>query len=263
MRSTIHKQNSLIARYCLAAVVLLALLGPLPGESRGDFVLQGDEQLTVSSPHNQGILFDRSRVLIVSGGSVNVLGAYGLSTVSISGGSVYGTLSAYDSSTVNTAGSIGRLNAYHSGAVGVFGGSISSLYAYDSSTVNISGGSVSGSLNAKNSSAVNISAGYVRNSLLAYDSSAVAISGGTMSNLYAMNSSAVAISGGSVANLNAADSSTVAISAGVCERRPLGHRLERSGRLRRLYGQPLRPQLQCGYLLRAELPCPRWSCFRR
>ncbi|MCP4608327.1 MAG: hypothetical protein GY845_06400 [Planctomycetes bacterium] len=31
MRSTIHKQNSLIVRYCLAVAVILALVGPPAG----------------------------------------------------------------------------------------------------------------------------------------------------------------------------------------------------------------------------------------
>jgi hypothetical protein len=34
----------------------LALVGPLAGEGRGDFVLQGDEQLTVTESHDSGTL---------------------------------------------------------------------------------------------------------------------------------------------------------------------------------------------------------------
>jgi len=128
------KQNSLITRYCLAVVVMLALLGPLAQKGRGDFVLYDNEQLTVNSYHNQGTLYDTSRASIVSGGTVYSLYAYDSSVVDISGGNET-WLSAYNSSTTN-----------------ISGGSVSGCFsAYDSSTVNISGGYIS-NLYAKGSS---------------------------------------------------------------------------------------------------------------
>ena len=213
MRSTIHKQNTLITRYCLAAVVLVALLGPLAGQARGDFVLYHDEQLTVDSAHDQGTLYDVSRAFIVSGGSVYRLYAYGLSNVDMSAGSVY-ILYAYNFSTVDiSAGSVPYLYAFDSSAVDISGGSIAVLYASISSTVDISGGSVVNNLTANGSSAVDISGGSVYN-IGASDSSTVDISGGSVRSLSAFGSSAVDVSGGSITDLWARNSSTVAISGG-------------------------------------------------
>jgi len=217
MRSTIHKQKTLITRCCLAIVVLLELLGPLAGESRGDFILRDDEQLIVSSTHAQGILFDRSRVSIVSGGSVTELYAYNSSTVGISAGSVT-YIYAYESSTVNmSGGSVGALIAHDSSAVAISGisspsQSVGILNANDSSAVAISGGAVI-ELNALNYSTVDISGGSVgfnssNVSLRASDSSTVAISGGYVAFLIPSESSAVAISGGSITKLNAGSAVT-------------------------------------------------------
>jgi len=126
MRSTIQKQTSLIARYCLAAVVLLALLGPLAQKGRGDFSLQDDEWLTVNSFHDRGYLYDTSRVFIVTGGLVHEFHALESSAVNIVGGSVDEWFYAGGSSVVN-----------------ITGGSVNELHATDSSTVNLSGGIVS------------------------------------------------------------------------------------------------------------------------
>jgi len=194
MRSTIHKQNSLIARYCLAVAVLLALLGPLAGEGRGNFIIWNDEQLTVNSSHSDGILYDTSRVFIVLGGSVNSLTAWNCSTVDMS------------------AGYVENLYANNSSSVDISGGSVYVLNTYHSSAVNISGGNVGGGyLNASDSSTVDISGGTV-NSLIANDSSTVDISGGAVTGLTARNSSIVNISGGTVSSLDASDSSTVNVS---------------------------------------------------
>jgi hypothetical protein len=191
-----NKQNSLITRYCLAVVAIVALLGPLAQNGRGDFVLWYDEQITVNSHHNQGILYDTSRAFIVSGGSVHNLYAYNYSDVNISGGSV-DYLYPYDSSTVNfSSGSITK-----------------PLYAYDSSTVNFSGGNVNGGLSACDSSTVNFSGGYV-SGLYSSGSSVVDFSGGSVDYLQASISSVVDISGGSVSNIEAYDSSTANISGG-------------------------------------------------
>jgi hypothetical protein len=157
--------------WVIAIAAMLVLLGPLAGQSRGDFVLLNDEQLTVNSFHSRGTLFDRSRAFIVPGGYMSELNAYSYSVVDMSGGGVGG------------------------------------LYAFDSSTVNISGGNTSG-LSASNSSTVNISGGNM-SSLSAYDFSNVNICGGYVGGLNACNSSAIDISGGQVDNLNALNSSTV------------------------------------------------------
>jgi hypothetical protein len=198
----------------LFVVAVLALLGPLAGQSRGDFVLLNDEQLTVNSSHNQGTLFDTSRAYIISGGSVNNLDAYDSSTVEISGGSVGSYLFAHNSSTVTVSGgNVNGLGAYDSSTANISGGSVNNLDAQSSSTVNLSGGPVS-NLWAKDSSTVNLSGGSVSN-LWAYDSSTVDISGGSMTYLYAQYSSTANISGGSVAYLYAQGSSTVDVSGGI------------------------------------------------
>jgi len=214
MRSTIHKQNSpprrtsLIARYCLAAAVLLGLVGPLAEIAQGDFALQGDEELTLDSAHQTGILSGTSRVLITSAGAVANLKTYDFSTADISGGSVSGDLLAYDFSTVAmSAGSVQNLYAYDLSTVDISGGSVTDLRPYMSSIVAISGGSVD-SLSAPNSSTVIMSSGSVVG-LWASESVTVNISGGSVSYLYTEDNSTVDISGGSVSGLSASDSSVV------------------------------------------------------
>jgi len=172
-----NKQNSLITRYCLAVVVMLALLGPLAQNGRGSFVLHNDEQLTVNESHYSGVLYDRSRVFIVPGGDIYI-----------------------------------RLTANDSSGVDISGGHVSDLYAYNYSVVDISGGDV-GVLDAFDSSTVDISGGYVGH-LWALGSNAVNLSGGSVSDLDADGSSVVDISGGSMDILDAGGSSTVNISGG-------------------------------------------------
>jgi hypothetical protein len=96
-----------------AAVLLTAVVAK---ESRADFSLHGDEQLTVNDASNPyGTLFDRSVARIISGGSM-------------------ASLSAYNSSTVNMSG--GQANyfvAWNRSAVNMSGGQVNSIYAYDSS----------------------------------------------------------------------------------------------------------------------------------
>ena len=194
----------------LFVAAILALLGPLAIEGRGNFILWNDESLTVNSSHSQGILYDTSRAFIVTGGSVNYLYANNSSGVNISGGGV-SNLYAYNSSGVNiNSGSVSSLNAYNSSDVNItYRGSVGNhLSALDYSTVDISGGSLY-RLSAYDSSGVNISGGTVTNCLYAYNSSGVNISGGGVSNLYAYNSSDVNISGGSLDYVYAYNSSVV------------------------------------------------------
>jgi hypothetical protein len=214
--------------WLIAIANMLVLLGPLAGQSRGDFVLTGDQWLTVNSFHYQGTLYDRSRACIVPDGWVYILNAYGSSKVNISGGTM-NYLYAYDSSTVDISGRtvsdqlhafgssavdisggyVDNLWACNSSTVDISGGTVSGLSAYDSSTVDISGRTVSYNLHAFGSSTVDISGGTVSDQLQAFDSSAVDISGGYVDNLWACNSSKVDISGGTVSDLSAFGSSTV------------------------------------------------------
>ena len=238
--------------YVATAIAVLVLAGPLTSESRGNFSLWGDEQLTVNTYHWGGTLYDESHAWIVHGGEVDEIDAYDSSIVDISGGSVAVDhfLDTYDSSTVDiSGGSVGYIRAYETSTVDISGGSVhylrpyntstvhisnglvSMIDTYDSSTVDISGGSVAVDSSFYAYGTVNISGGSVDNILYAYGTmnmfgngsvdylvayGTVNISGGSVNNiLNAYGTSAVDISGGSVSSeLGAYDNSTVDISGG-------------------------------------------------
>jgi hypothetical protein len=197
-----NKQNSLITRYCLAATIVLALLGPLAQNGRGDFILWNNEQYTVDMFHGQGILFDTSRASIVAGGGVEDLYACNFSTVDITGGDV-GILNTYGFSVVDMLGGyVGHLYAWHSSSIDISSGSVYYLCTWNSSAVDISGGSISGTLYAQDSSTVDISGGSV-GYLNVCSSSTANISGGSIYDLTPCDSGTVDITGGLVQNLNA------------------------------------------------------------
>ena len=141
-------------------VVALALLPAV--QARGDFVLGNDDELTVSTDHSRGEMYDRSRAWLVSGANVY------------------------------------ELDTYNSSAVNISAGQVMHLQSHDTTTVNVSGGSLE-TLSARGSSAVDVSGGSVRRSLYAAKNSSVEVSGGSVGYLYA--ASAVGISGGSVDDL--------------------------------------------------------------
>ena len=212
-----------IAMIVAAVGVAFLLVGSPVREAKGDFTLWLDDQLTVNTVQNAGMLYDWSQVHVVSGGSVGRISAFHYSIVDVSGGTVgsggfESTVYAYDSSTVNISyGSVAALTATNSSTVNICGGSVGGwLNAFNSSTVDISGGSVGG-LYARDSSSVDISGGSVGGlgpNAYACDSSSLDMSGGSVSNLYASNSSSVDISGGSISgSLYASDSSTVTLVA--------------------------------------------------
>ncbi len=168
----------------LFIVAILALLGPLAGQSRGDFVLTDDQWLIVNSYHSYGILYDRSRAFIISGGTISSF------------------LNTWDSSTANISGGyVSSLSAGNSSTVDISGGTVRDLSASNFSSINISGGSISENFNTFDSSTANISGGWISYFLGARDSSIVDISGGSVSYLYTDDSSTVDISGGSVSSL--------------------------------------------------------------
>lgn len=140
--------------WVIALAVMLVLFGPLAtNQSRGNFFLFNDEQMTVNSYHYEGTLFQRSRAFIVSPGEVSMLEAYHYSVVDISGGTV-SSLAAWNYSTVYiSSGSVDNLSAKDYSVVDVYGGGIGALYAENYSDVDISGGTVN-SLYAWNSSVV-------------------------------------------------------------------------------------------------------------
>jgi len=182
-------------RIAIAAVLSgLFCAGIIPVQrARGDFILWGNEELTVNTSHDNGQLYDHSTAHIVPDGSVFELHANHSSTVDLSGGHV-SYLYAYDSAGVDMSGGITGLfpnfiYAYGSSTVDLSGGSVSSFYAYNVSVVGISGGSV-GALVADNASAVEISGGEV-NGLETREFSVVDLSGGEVDTLYARDSSTV------------------------------------------------------------------------
>lgn len=138
----------------LFVAVILALLGPLTQNGRGDFVLYNNEQLTVNSLHNQGNLYDTSCAFIIDGGGGTDFFAHDFSVVKISGGFVY-LLVGYDSSTLDISGGmILYISTDKTSMVDITGGNVDWLQATDSVTVDISGGSFN-SLRAYKSSTVN------------------------------------------------------------------------------------------------------------
>ena len=194
---------------------VLALMGPLASEGRGDFTLRNDDQLTVDSAHTQGTLYDESHAELVPGGSVtDTLKVYNTSTVDVSGGWVK-TLEAYDASAVSLS------QGWVSGPTGGY------FVVRDASTVNVSGGYVR-RLSASQSSTVNVSGGEVGRQggdyLSASGASTVNISGGAVysvsaSGVSASGASTVNMSGGSIGSyLSASQDSTVNISGGSVER---------------------------------------------
>ena len=187
----------------------LALVGPLAGEGRGNFTLDGNDQLIVAENHDNGTLWDTSRAIIASGGSVSYINAYNSSSVDISDGSVACLIAYNDSSVDISSGSVSNyLIANDNSSVHVSGGSVNNyLSAGDSSSVHISGGSLS-QLSANTSGSVDISGGLV-GGLGTIGTSSADITGGSVCILTADYSSSVDISGGSVDWLNALFTSTV------------------------------------------------------
>ena len=172
----------------------LILLAVLATTAQGNFILWGNEQITIDSSYQDVILYDVSRTFIVPGGQVDELYAYDSSTVNMSGGTIGGELWAGESSTVNMSGGTigGELHAIDSSTVNISGGVVNHLYARFGSTVNISGGTIDDFLRAQGTSTVNISGGSVSGGIDARFGSTVNISGGTIDDfLYAYESSTV------------------------------------------------------------------------
>ena len=168
-------KNRNLTIWVIAIAAMLVLLGPLAGQSRGDFVLTGNQQLTVNRYHYQGTLLDWSRVSIIPGGWVYHLDAYDYSSVDVS------------------SGRVDYLYTRNSSTADISGGYVHYLAPRNFSSVDISGGEVYG-LDPAGFSSVNMSAGVV-DYLVARESSIVVISGGSMRELCAFESSVVSFHG--------------------------------------------------------------------
>lgn len=143
--------------------IIVAAVLMLGGVAKADFELTGIQQLTVSTSHGGGRLYDQSKAWIVTGGVVaGYLEVHDTSAVDLSGGSV-NQLVARNSSTVNMAG-----------------GSVTDLYASDANSVDISGGDISNCLSAYGTSIVNVSGGSIYK-LWTYGTGTVNVSGGSLS----------------------------------------------------------------------------------
>ncbi|KKL04419.1 hypothetical protein LCGC14_2616250 [marine sediment metagenome] len=220
-------------KYVAMAVAMLVWAGAPAEESRADFLLWEDQQLTLYDSHLSGTLYDRSGVEIMTGGDVRILRAYHQSSVHLDVGSV-GYLYAYDTSAVRittgslrwlyahdgstvhiNSGSSGGVDAYGSSAVRIAGGTHSSVFAHESSSLEISGGDFTEYkyVSAYDSATLNVSGGTFPWVLYGHGSSIVNITGGGFRFVKANDSSVVSISNGTIASLRAYGTSTVRLIA--------------------------------------------------
>jgi hypothetical protein len=223
----------------------------LSSVSRGDFVLQNNEELTVTGYHSEGYLYDTSSlhflgqmdklfvrdssIVNISGGSVDYLYAQNSSTVDMFGGRVL-RFSTYDNCIVNYMAPwparVTGFYIYNNSTVNVSSGQVTNIFARGSSTVNFSGERISW-LETHNTSTVNFS-GERLIYLYTYDDSTVNLSGGSLYRGYTYGNSTVNmldvsveqyfwvyddstvnISGGEVPILSISHNSTVNISDGL------------------------------------------------
>ena len=163
----------------MAAVTVVVLVAAPAGAAGADFVLQGDQQLTVNDEYVYGYLFDSSHAAVVEGGSVSKLYAYNSSTVDISGGSAI-RLHAYNTSTVDISSEDGS----------------GWLYAHDGATINVLHGSVVGAgvggIDANGDSVVNMTHGYT-SGFHVHENSTVNVSDSRIKTFYAGGTSTVNI----------------------------------------------------------------------
>lgn len=184
----------------------------LASESRADFILWNDEQLTVSTSHSNGTLYDNSTVRVVSDGYVSTLCTFNNSNVQVMSNGYVNTLYAHDSCSIDIPGNVYHLCAQDSCSIDITG-SIYQFAAYNSCIINVSGGWLRCSQYIYHSSIMNISGGALGGGLCACDSSIINISGGSISSLSAGGGSYINISAGDVDYLSAHGSSNVTFVA--------------------------------------------------
>lgn len=165
-------------------------------------------------------VYQSSRLLVSGGTVLDRIGAYGLSSVSMSGGTavsmslsdsaalemVGGTVSILDASgsptltmgggTVNVQGALAK-----STTLTMSGGTFERLTVSDSVAVTMSGGTVRERFSATDSSRIGMGDGTVENELVLYDNAELAMGGGTVGELLSANgASKVLMTGGTVQN---------------------------------------------------------------
>jgi len=203
------KMQKTILAAVFAMGFFFGIVGPITG-ARANFVLDGTEYLSVTSPHVVGTLLEDSTAVVSQGGYIQDAYVYDNALLRIPESNVRETW-VHDTGTVDiSGGSIENyLWVYESGTVNMSDGSVPYLLAYDTSNVDISGGSVSESLRVNDNSNVDISSDGSVNYLWVYESSTINISGGSVYCLPTYNYSNVDISGGSVSILSARDTSEI------------------------------------------------------
>ncbi len=186
-------------------VALGIMLAWAAGAGAAEFILAGSEHLNVTESYDTGVLFDTSMAVVYADGYIGqaYVNDGALLRVARYGSRAVGTARVYDAGRVVVpGGSVYSLYAYGSSGVEVSDrGGVDHVFAYDNSRVDISRGGV-GALRAYGSSGVTISGGGI-NRLDAYRDSGVDISDGCVGLLNADDDSTIDICGGSVQRLTA------------------------------------------------------------
>jgi len=165
-------------------------------------------------------VYESSRLLVSGGTVLDRINAYGLSDLSMSGGTAL-SMSLFDSAALEmVGGTVFTLDASGSPTLTMGGGTVSAqgtlgdsstlamsggtyerLAVFDSVTVTMSGGTVRDELGANNSCRIGMTGGTVQNKLVLYDAAELAMGGGTVGQLLSANgSSKVVMTDGTVEN---------------------------------------------------------------
>ncbi len=107
-----------------------------------DFVISGNDQVTINDTHNRGLLFEYSHATIGPNGSVGDLLLYDFSKSDVMGGMIKYLISEDQSEVRIYEGEITGLSPNEGCEVEVFNGKIYDLKTYGDSFTQISGGSV-------------------------------------------------------------------------------------------------------------------------
>ena len=138
------------------------------------------------SDYQNGVNGTSPTVALVAGGSVSgSLYTFNGSVLDVAGPTGGSDLYSEDASTLNfSSGTVAQLGAYGSSTVNITGGTVTFfVQGADSATLNVSGGQINGSgLTAKNTSRANVTGGTLAG-IIAQNTSTVVISGGVFTPL--------------------------------------------------------------------------------
>jgi hypothetical protein len=179
------------------------------------YQLSAASHLTISEEASPASL--AAQGFIISEGTVGSyeynIDARGTSSVAITGGSVSGSFTLYDSSKASVSGgSVGHISAVGHNEIDISGGcEISSISAGHYSTVNVAGGALAGGLIVSEAAAADIFAGSIAGTVTVSETGTLNVHGGTIAKLTARSSGKVDITGGSLGILRAGDTSAVTL----------------------------------------------------